>query len=141
MTDGDKIHFAPYWSIDPTQTIDAMMHISEHLDISREPSWYQEIKSIILFDSTEGGTLPSSTVKYGAYIPIVTTGFNGNLDETITNIQALAEAVDNLLPLAEYAPTSSTTIPAGKSIYFPDYFEVVDTYILTLADTAIMEIG
>lgn len=31
-----------------------------------------------------------------SYIPLITTGFNKNLDESVNNLQALAEAVDQL---------------------------------------------
>jgi hypothetical protein len=96
ITDSDKIHFTPYWSVDPTQTIDAMMHISEHLDIDKSPAWYQEIKSIVLFNKTEGGALPSTIERVAAYTPLVSTGFDGNLTPAINNLQAFAQAVDDL---------------------------------------------
>jgi hypothetical protein len=96
LTDGDKIHFTPYWSIDPTKTIDAMMQVSEHLNLTKSPAWYQEIKSIIMFNSTEGGALPSTIERVAAYTPLVSTGFDGNLTPAVNNLQALAQAVDDL---------------------------------------------
>jgi hypothetical protein len=96
ITDSDRIHFEPYWSIDPTQTIDAMMQVTEVFDTKKSPSWYQEIRSIILFNATEGGALPSTIERVAAYTPLVTTNFDGNLDETVNNLQAFAEAVDEL---------------------------------------------
>jgi len=96
ITDSDKIHFEPFWSIDPTKTIDAMMQVVEVFDTKKSPSWYQEISSIILFDKTEGGNLPASVVNAGAYIPLNSSGFDGNLDTSVANVQALAEAVDDL---------------------------------------------
>jgi len=96
ITDSDKIHFEPYWEIDPTKTIDAMMQVSEHLDLKKSPSWYQEIKSIVMFNSTEGGALPSTIERVAAYTPLVSTGFDGNLSPAVNNLQALAQAVDDL---------------------------------------------
>lgn len=54
ITDGDKIHFVPYWQIDPTKVIDAMVTISEHFKPKSSPAWYQEVRSIALFNRTEG---------------------------------------------------------------------------------------
>lgn len=99
ITDGDKIHFTPYWSIDPTKTVDAMMQVSEHLDLKKSPSWYQEIKSVSLFSYTEGGMLPSAIERVAAYTPLVSTGFDGNLTPAVNNLQAFAEAVDGLILL------------------------------------------
>jgi hypothetical protein len=55
ITDGDKIHFVPNWSIDPTKMIDAMVVVEEHFHPQHTPSWYQLIKPIILFDKGEAG--------------------------------------------------------------------------------------
>ena len=95
ITDGDKIKFTPYWSIDPTKTIDSMMIVNEFLDVSRSPAWYQEITSISLFAHTEGGALPISVEKISAYAPFTSSGFNGTLSSGVSNFQTLAEAVDN----------------------------------------------
>jgi hypothetical protein len=96
ITDGDKIHFTPYWSIDPTKTIDAMMQVSEHLNLKKSPSWWQDIRSIIMFNSTEGGALPSTIERVAAYTPLVSTGFDGNLSPAVNNLQAFAQAMDDL---------------------------------------------
>jgi hypothetical protein len=95
ITDGDKIHFIPYWSIDPTKTIDAMMQVSEHLNLTKSPSWYQEIKSITLFSSTEGGVLPSTIERVAAYTPLVSAGFDRFLSTAVNNLQALATWIDD----------------------------------------------
>ena len=55
ITDSDKVHFTPHWSIDPTKTIDAMIQVSEHFHPNESPSWYQNIRPIILFDEGEAG--------------------------------------------------------------------------------------
>lgn len=118
ITDGDRIHFSPYWSIDPTQTIDAMMQISEHLNLSKSPAWYQEIRSIVLFDKTEGGALPSTIERVAAYTPLVSTGFDGNLTPSVNNLQALAQAVDDLPRSLTTTERDAITTPrAGLTIY------------------------
>jgi hypothetical protein len=116
ITDGDKIHFTPYWSIDPTKTIDAMMQVTEVFDTKKSPSWYQEIKSIILFNSTEGGALPSTIERVAAYTPLVTTSFDNLLDETINNLQAFANAVDDLF---EAFPGDGTEYLGGDGLFHP----------------------
>jgi hypothetical protein len=123
ITDADKIHFTPYWSIDPTKTIDAMMQVTEHFDPAKSPSWYQEIKSIILFNSTEGGALPSTIERVAAYTPLVSTGFDGNLTPAVNNLQAFAQAVDDLdIPAAAgvaapvAAPTATSDFLVGAQV-------------------------
>jgi hypothetical protein len=96
ITDGDKINFTPYWSIDPARTIDSMMQVSEHLHLEKSPAWYQEIKSIIMFNATEGGALPGTIERVAAYTPLVSINFDGNLTPDVNNLQALAQAVDDL---------------------------------------------
>jgi len=99
ITDGDKIAFSPYWSIDPAETIEAPVTVIEVFDTDKSPSWYQEIESIALFfGKTEGGSLPVLTQKSGAYTPINSTGFDNNLKPDVKTLQALAEAVDDLPP-------------------------------------------
>jgi len=96
ITDGDRIHFEPSWTLDPTLPIDAMVTIIEVFDSTKSPAWYQEIRSLALFDSVEGGSLPSTIERVAAYTPLVSSGFDGNLTPEVNNLQALAEAVDNL---------------------------------------------
>lgn len=122
ITDGDNIHFSPYWSIDPTQTIDAMMQITEHLNLRKSPAWYQEIRSIVLFDKTEGGALPSTIERVAAYTPLVSTGFDGNLTPAVNNLQALAQAVDDLTFQfgSFYAEDIALTIVVtAADVYYP----------------------
>jgi hypothetical protein len=113
ITDSDKVHFTPYWSVDPGQTIDAMMQISEHLHLSKSPTWYQEITSIAMFTSTEGGALPSTIERVAAYTPLVSTSFDGNLTPSVNNLQALAEAVDDLYLYFPPATTAANDIQVG----------------------------
>ena len=140
ITDSDRINFFPYWSIDPNQTIDAMMQVSEHLDLSKSPSWYQEIKSIIMFNSTEGGALPSTIERVAAYTPLVSTGFDGNLTPSVNNLQALAQAVDDLdIFVNQRVLSSNLTLSAGECLVLVDYLDV-GTYLLTCNGDAIVKV-
>ena len=96
MTDGDRVHFSPSWTLDPTKAIDAMITIVEIFDTTKSPAWYQDIRSLAIFDGVEGGALPSTIERVAAYTPLVSSGFNGNLTPEVNNLQALAEAMDNL---------------------------------------------
>ena len=132
--------------ISETQYASYYAEVTEILDTKNAIGWRNEIKILERFANTDGGPLPSTIERVAAYTPLVTESFDGNLDATVNNLQALAEAVDNL-PISasssyiDNKPTTNTTIPAGKSIYIPDYFEVINTYLVTIEDTAIMEIG
>jgi hypothetical protein len=116
ITDGDKIHFTPFWSIDPTKTIDAMMQVSEHFDTGKSPAWYQEIKSIVIFNSVEGGALPGTIERVAAYTPLVSSGFDGNLDPTVNNLQALAQAVDDLIIGSAPVTTAVNDFQVGNGL-------------------------
>jgi len=110
ITDGDRIHFEPSWTLDPTLPIDAMVTIIEIFDSTKSPAWYQEIRSLALFDSVEGGSLPSTIERVAAYTPLVSSGFDGNLTPEVNNLQALAEAVDNLVTSGGYTPPATTAV-------------------------------
>jgi hypothetical protein len=107
ITDGDRIHFEPSWTLDPTLPIDAMVTIIETFDSTKSPAWYQEIRSLALFDSVEGGSLPSTIERVAAYTPLVSSGFSGNLTPEVNNLQALAEAVDRLSISGTPPPTTT----------------------------------
>lgn len=96
ITDGDRVHFDPFWTLDPAYPTDAQVLVSEKFNTSKTPAWYQDIESLSLFNSVEGGSLPSTIERVAAYTPLVTTGFDGNLDSTVNNLQALADRVDDL---------------------------------------------
>lgn len=70
--------------------------VAEIFDIKSTPSWKMEITPLAYLANTEGGAMPSTISRVAAYTPLVTTGFNNNLDGTINNLQALAERVDDL---------------------------------------------
>jgi hypothetical protein len=86
----------PLWTLDPSKSIDTPVLITEHFSTRNNPMWTQEIRSIALFEHTEGGALPSTIERVAAYTPLVSSGFDGNLSPEINNLQALAQAVDDL---------------------------------------------
>ena len=96
LTDGDRGHFEPNWTLDPAYPIDAMVTIIENFDANKSPAWYQDIRSLAIFDGVEGGSLPSTIERVSAYTPLNSSGFDGNLTPDVNNLQALAEAVDDL---------------------------------------------
>ena len=92
------------------------MAIVEYFDISKTPAWWMEISAMEWTGNTEGGSIPSTLEAAAPYTPLVSSGFNGNLDSSVNNLQALAEAVDNLtlggtydLAADIHAATSKTT--------------------------------
>lgn len=72
--------------------------IKEVFSISdtKSPRWYYEIRAIQWTENSEGGAMPSTIERVSNYTPINTSTFNNNLDENVNNLQALAEAVDEL---------------------------------------------
>lgn len=90
--DGDIVQFDPDIAGVPAWPIE----VTEEYDNKKSPSWFITIKQREIFSNTEGGALPSTIERVAAYTPLVTTNFDNNLDETVNNLQALAEAVDDL---------------------------------------------
>jgi hypothetical protein len=78
------------------QTFTGRIEVTEILDTSKEPAWYCEIEPLNFFSNTEGGALPSTIERVAAYTPLVTSNFDGLLDETVNNLQAFADKVDDL---------------------------------------------
>jgi len=70
--------------------------VTEILDTHAKIGWRCEIELIDRFENTNGGALPSTIERISAYTPLVTTAFDKNLDATVNNLQALADAVDDL---------------------------------------------
>jgi hypothetical protein len=72
--------------------------IEESFDIKRDSvAWQNIIHSYNWASGPEGGSLPNTVEKAGQYTPLNTTYFSNNLNATINNVQALAEAVDDLV--------------------------------------------
>lgn len=91
LQDGDKINF------DDDQTHLYPAQIIEIFDPSLKAiPWRIELNQHELFTNTEGGAIPSTIERSAPFTPLNTQNFNNNLDETVNNLQALADAVDNL---------------------------------------------
>jgi len=83
--------------------------VTEILDLNSTPAWYQILETLPYFTSTEGGPIPSTLEAAAPYTPLVTTNFNNNLDSSVNNLQALAEAVDDLVLGSTGAPYDAPT--------------------------------
>jgi hypothetical protein len=70
--------------------------------------WRIEVAQEDMFTNTTGGAMPSTIERVAAYTPLVSSGFDGNLTPEINNLQALAQAVDDL--------TFSGTVPATTAL-------------------------
>jgi len=77
----------------------------------KEISWRSTLESAEVFTNTAGGAMPSTIERIAAYTPLVTVNFDKNLDITTNNLQALAEAVDEMtaLKIMTSAPTVAIT--------------------------------
>lgn len=76
------------------------------------PTWQWQVKFLDVFGTTEGGSIPDAIRDVAPFIPLSTLNFDKNLDESVTNLQALAEAVDELTTLtgSKYVLHSLSTI-------------------------------
>jgi photosystem II stability/assembly factor-like uncharacterized protein len=73
------------------------LQVTELLDISKPSmAWRMIITETEWISNTVGGALPGTIERVAAYTPLVTTGFDKNLTPAVNNLQALAEAVDEL---------------------------------------------
>jgi len=82
--------------VNASQTATYLAHVTEILDPGAPIGWRCEIELIERFANTNAGAMPSTIERVAAYTPLVTTNFDGNLDETVNNLQALADKVDEL---------------------------------------------
>lgn len=96
MTNGDAISIDTWYDGDE---FGIPILIKEVFDTNKSPSWFYEIRAIEWTSNSEGGALPSTIERVSNYTPINASTFNNNLDSTANNLQALAEAVDDL-PIA-----------------------------------------
>ncbi len=72
------------------------VEVTEVFDPSKQPGWFVQVEQLHYFENTAGGALPSTIERVAPYTPLVTANFNNNLDSTINNLQAFADAVDNM---------------------------------------------
>ena len=85
------------------------IEVTERFDGKKSPSWCMDIQVSQIFSNTEGGAMPSTIERVAAYTPLVSSGFDGNLTPEVNNLQALAEAVDDL-PLGGSSAPATTAI-------------------------------
>ena len=83
--------------------------VTEIFDANAPMAWYVIVEPIVWFDNTEGGALPSTIEASAPFTPLNTSTFNNNLDSSVNNLQALAEAVDNL-EISGYTPPATTAV-------------------------------
>lgn len=98
--------------------------------------WRMTISDTQWLTNTEGGALPSTIEAAAPYTPLNTSKFNKILDETINNLQALAEAVDEhrhgVKPsLPTYTPILTNVTNVTASVLNADfiYLEYEDIVI------------
>jgi len=101
--------------------------VTEILDTSAKIGWRCEIELIDRFANTNGGALPSTIERISAYTPLVTTNFNGNLDATVNNLQAFADAVDDMTVITEDVQTQVYAAGSKTSLANSDLFAVLDS--------------
>lgn len=91
------------------------LNVVEELDRSKSLPWKCVLSPIDYFSNTEGGAMPSTIERVAAYTPLVSVNFDGNLTPAVNNLQALAEAVDDL-PLGDIAPatTAANDVQVGN---------------------------
>lgn len=101
--DGDLLQFVGHKGVIATGSI----LVTEYLDLKENPSWGIKIEFWDYIGNTEGGSLSNrDIIRYASIDP---SEFENNLDETITNVQLLAKAVDVLnLGGESYTPPATT---------------------------------
>jgi hypothetical protein len=95
---GDCVEFDP--EIDGFAPVKSILDVTEifsaeHRDKTK-PAWYMELRPLAYFSNTSGGFVPTSVQYTSAYIDLATYGFNNNLDSSVTNVQLLADYIDDL---------------------------------------------
>ncbi len=85
---------------------EGLLEVKEYFDLKQTPPWGVEVSLWDYVGSNEGGSLPATIERAAPYTPLNTSTFNNNLNSTTNNLQALAEAVDDL-NLGGTAPTTT----------------------------------
>ena len=70
--------------------------LKESFHTDQNPPWQHSAKYLDIFANTEGGALPGTIMAAAPYTPLNTTYFDKNLNSSQNNLQAFAEAVDEM---------------------------------------------
>jgi len=82
-------------------------HVVEEFDNTKPMPWRLRVREVEWLANTAAGAMPSTIERVAAYTPLVSVNFDGNLTPAVNNLQALAEAVDDLQIIGPAPATSS----------------------------------
>jgi len=109
---GDCVQFDP--GIGGYALVKSVLDVTERYDSTgKSPAWRMELRPLRYFSPTEAGQVDRSEQYTTSYAPLASSGFTGLLDNHVTNLQALADAVDDL-PVARL--DAQNVFTAGQSI-------------------------
>jgi hypothetical protein len=112
---GDCIKFDPV--ISGYTPVKSILDVTEVFDArgknKNKPAWYMELRALPYFTNTSGGFVPTSVQYTSAFIDLSTSGFANNLNAGVTNVQQLADAVDDITNINTQAAVPTVAI-AGK---------------------------
>jgi hypothetical protein len=95
---GDCVQFDP--GIPGYTPVKSVLDVTEIFDArghnENKPAWYMELRPLAYFTNTSGGFVPTSVQYTSAYINLATYGFSNNLDASVTDVQKLADYIDDL---------------------------------------------
>jgi hypothetical protein len=127
--------------------------VTETLDPNADIGWRSEIELLERFSNTNAGAMPSTIERVAPYTPLNTTDFDGNLDETVNNLQALAERVDDLTLVPDTESTQDIigamlagNTETGITVTYQDSdgtidFELITEYIEDLVGNMVSGAG
>lgn len=109
-----------------SKTVTVLAIISEEYDShsTKLPKWRTIIEANPIFNSTEGGALPSTIERVSNYTPLNTSLFDNVLDENDNNLQAAMETLDEHVHLGRDAAPAhghDGTIAAGATMYLTPF--------------------
>jgi len=91
-------------------------------------AWQTTVQTTRVFENTAGGALPSTIERVSSYTPLVTSGFDGVLDENDNNLQAAMETLDDhthglpVIAAGTYTPTLYNVTNVAASGLNADFF-------------------
>jgi len=126
---GDCVSFDP--GITGVSAVKTVVDVTEIFDartktvknpryrLSSRPTWKMQLRPLLFFSNTEAGHIESSAGYTSPFIPLATSGFSGFLNQSVTNLQVLADFIDdNAIGNAGIAGTAGrlAQFSAGHSI-------------------------